>query len=112
MPLAPLLANQLSVLEGEHRSFLAVSAPAYHDNVARALTFIGLAVVPSPRIGAAIARVRRRAQDLVVLLQRPETVTAEIEAARHAAVRGVLDLREALDSAQPSPGAIIAGRQR
>lgn len=108
MPLPHVIADQLHVLEAEHRSVVAVSAPAYSQNVAAALAFIAICVVPTRAILASLGTMRDHITCIRALVGAPATHTRELEAARLHAVAGIGHLRGVLDSASPSVSAQVS----
>jgi hypothetical protein len=112
LPLLSILVDQLHVLEGEHRSVLALGAPAYEANVASALTLIGLSVAPTRTVLSSLQILRAQAARIRALTVASETRTHELEQARQAALLLIEDLRNALEGVTPSVGAQLARAYR
>lgn len=108
MPLPPVLLDRVQVLDSEHRSVLAISAPAYVANVGRALTLISVCILPTGHIQTRLHAIRAHAERIAALVLTPDVGVHDLEDARQAALFLIDDLRTALGDARPSVGAHLA----
>ncbi|MDP3747719.1 MAG: hypothetical protein Q8Q88_11810 [Phenylobacterium sp.] len=108
VPLPPVLLDRVQVLDSEHRSVVAISAPAYAANVGQALTLISVCIMSSGHILTRLHAVRAQAERIAALVITPDVSVHDLEDARQAALVLIDDLRAALVDARPSVGAHLA----